>query len=56
MWGLPLFDMKVPESVMFEINACRAAKPGQYVKCVAFDNTRGTESAVLSFLVQRPIF
>ena len=56
MWGLPLFDMKDPAAVLFEINMCKKAKPNFYVKCVAFDNTRGTESAVLSFIVQRPAY
>merc|ERR1719478_185971 len=40
MWGLPLFDMKDPAAVLFEINMCKKAKPNFYVKCVAFDNTR----------------
>jgi ribulose-bisphosphate carboxylase small chain len=54
MWGLPLFDIKDIAAVMFEINACRKAKPNFYVKVTAFDNTRGVESASLSFIVNRP--
>ena len=33
---------------------CRKAKSNYYVKIAAFDNTRGTESCVLSFIAQRP--
>ena len=54
LWGLPLFDIKDPAAVMFEVNACRKAKPNCYVKVNGFDNTRGTESCCLSFIVQRP--
>lgn len=56
MWGLPLFDIKDPAAVLFEINMCRKAKPNYYVKVACFDNTRGTESCVLSFIVQRPAY
>jgi ribulose-bisphosphate carboxylase small chain len=54
LWGLPLFDIQDPAAVMFELSACRRAKPNMYVKLTAFDNTRGVESSVLSFIVQRP--
>jgi len=56
MWGLPLFDLNDPAAVLFEINMCRKAKPNYYVKVACFDNTRGTESCVLSFIVQRPAY
>ena len=54
LWGLPLFGIKDPAAVMFEVNACRKAKPNCYVKVNGFDNSRGTESCCLSFIVQRP--
>jgi len=54
MWGLPLFDIKDPASVIYELNACRRAHPSKYVKINGFDNTRGVESCRLSFIVQRP--
>jgi len=54
MWGLPLFHIKDPAAILFEINMCRKAKSNYYVKIAAFDNTRGTESCVLSFIAQRP--
>jgi ribulose-bisphosphate carboxylase small chain len=56
MWGLPLFDIKDPAAVLFEINMARKAKPNYYVKVSCFDNTRGVESCVLSFIVQRPAY
>lgn len=56
MWGLPLFDIKDPGAILFEINMCRKAKPNYYIKVACFDNTRGTESCVLSFIVQRPAY
>lgn len=56
LWGLPLFDMPDPSSILYEINACRKAHPNMYVKINAFNNERGVESTALSFLVQRPSF
>jgi ribulose-bisphosphate carboxylase small chain len=56
MWGLPLFDIKDPAAVLFELNMCKKAKPNYYVKLACFDNTRGIESCVLSFIVQRPAY
>jgi ribulose-bisphosphate carboxylase small chain len=54
MWGLPLFGIKDAAAIMFELNACRKAKPSHYVKMQAFDNTRCVESCSMSFIVQRP--
>ena len=56
MWGLPLFDLKDPAAVLFEINMALKAKPNYYVKCACFYNTRGVESCCLSFIVQRPAY
>jgi len=56
MWGLPLFDIKDPAAILFEINMARKAKPNYYIKVACFDNTRGVESCVLSFIVQRPAY
>jgi ribulose-bisphosphate carboxylase small chain len=54
MWGLPLFGIKDAAAIMFEINAARKAKPTNYVKIMAFDNSRCVESCSLSFIIQRP--
>nr|YP_009346886.1 ribulose-1,5-bisphosphate carboxylase/oxygenase small subunit [Gracilaria firma]APR74421.1 ribulose-1,5-bisphosphate carboxylase/oxygenase small subunit [Gracilaria firma] len=56
LWGLPLFDIKDPATVLFEINSCRKQHPNLYIKLNAFDNTRGTESCVLSFIINRPAY
>jgi len=56
MWGLPLFDIKDPAAILFEVNMARKAKPNYYVKMCAFDNTRGVESCSLSFIIQRPAY
>ncbi len=54
MWGLPMFDAKEPEAIMEEVNTCRKAHPNCYIKLNAFDSTRGRESVMLSFIVNRP--
>jgi ribulose-bisphosphate carboxylase small chain len=54
MWGLPMFHIKDGAAVVYEVNACRKACRGHYIKVNAFDNTRGVESIVMSFIVQRP--
>ena len=56
MWGLPLFDVKDEEVILLEVNRCRENRPNSYIRLVAFDNSRGAESAVLSFIVNRPKF
>lgn len=54
MWGLPMFDLRDAAGVYGEVEACRAAHPGLYVRVNAFDSTRGWETIRLSFIVQRP--
>jgi len=56
MWGLPLFDIKDPAAILFEINMARKAKPNFYIKVCCFDNSRTVESCVLSYIVQRPAY
>lgn len=54
MWGLPMFDLKDPAAIMYEVNECRKAYPNHYVRVTAFDSTRGWETSRLSFIVNRP--
>jgi len=54
LWGLPLFDIKDPAAVMYELAECRRTNPQGYIKMNAFDAAIGTESCVMSFIVQRP--
>nr|YP_009332954.1 ribulose-1,5-bisphosphate carboxylase/oxygenase small subunit [Membranoptera tenuis]AKL79210.1 ribulose-1,5-bisphosphate carboxylase/oxygenase small subunit [Membranoptera tenuis] len=56
LWGLPLFDLKDSATIMTELSSCRKQNSTKYIKINAFDNTRGVESCVLSFLVNRPSF
>ena len=43
MWGLPLFDIPDVATVMYELNECRKAHPGIYIK-------------ICAFMIQRPSF
>jgi len=39
---------------MFEVQECRKSVTNGYIKVQAFDATRGVESCVCSFIIQRP--
>ncbi|MCK6403288.1 MAG: ribulose bisphosphate carboxylase small subunit [Sphaerotilus natans subsp. sulfidivorans] len=54
MHGLPMFDLQDAAGVMAELQQCRAAFPGHYIRMMAFDSTRGVESITMSFIVHRP--
>lgn len=54
MWGLPMFELKDPAGVLYEVEQCRKAFPSCYVRLSAFDSTPGWESLRLSFIVHRP--
>ena len=54
MYGMPMFDMKDPAGVLLEINECRKTFPNHYIRVMASDSTRGTESAKMSYIVNRP--
>ncbi len=54
MWGLPMFDVDDPATVMYELNECRKAYPNCYIRLSAYDNSKGWESLRLSFIVHRP--
>ena len=54
LWGLPLFDIKDPASVMFELQEARKACAAGYIRINAFDASYGVESCVMSFIVNRP--
>lgn len=54
MFGPPMFDLKDAAGVVFEVNECRKAHSGHYIKVNAFDSTRGFETTRLSFIVGRP--
>jgi ribulose-bisphosphate carboxylase small chain len=54
MWGIPMFDLKDPAGIVFEINECRKQHPNKYIKLVAFDRRKGFESVLMFFIVNRP--
>jgi ribulose-bisphosphate carboxylase small chain len=54
MYGLPMFDLRDAAGVLEEVRDCRKTFPSHYVRLVAFDATRGIETIVMSFIVNRP--
>ncbi len=54
MFGMPMFDLQDAAGVMMELKGCRKAFPHHYIRMMAFDSTRGVESIVMSFIVNRP--
>jgi ribulose-bisphosphate carboxylase small chain len=54
MWGTPMFDLKDPAGVMYELNECRKVFGDRYIRLTAFDASHGWESVRLSFIVNRP--
>ena len=54
MWGHPMFDLRDAKGVMMELDECRKANPDTYIRIQAFDNTRGFETVMMSFIVSRP--
>lgn len=54
MFGMPMFDVHDSATIVGEVDRCRGEFPHHYIRVTAFDATRGTESVVLSFIVNRP--
>ena len=54
MFGNPMFDISDAAAILMEVNTCRKTFPNHYIRLTAFDSTHGTESVVLSFIVNRP--
>ena len=55
MWGQPMFDLKDPAAVMYELAECRKVHGGRaYIRVSAFDASPGWESLRLSFITDRP--
>jgi ribulose-bisphosphate carboxylase small chain len=53
MFGNPMFDIHDAAGVMLELRSCRKTFPDHYIRLTAFDSTHGTESVVMSFIVNR---
>jgi ribulose-bisphosphate carboxylase small chain len=54
MYGMPMFDLQDAAGVVQEMRECRQAFPQHYIRLMAFDATRGVETIVMSFIVNRP--
>lgn len=54
MYGLPMFDLKDAAGVMQEVRECIKTFPNHYIRLMAFDSTRGIETIVMSFIINRP--
>ncbi|QAZ38592.1 ribulose bisphosphate carboxylase small subunit [Methylibium sp. Pch-M] len=54
MFGNPMFDVQDAAGVMLEVKSCRKTFPNHYIRLTAFDSSHGTESVVLSFIINRP--
>ena len=54
MFGMPMFDLHDAAGVLAELKSCRDTFPQHYIRLMAFDSTRNTESIVMSFIVNRP--
>jgi len=54
MWGMPMFDMKDASAVMTQVSECRQALPDHYIKINGFDSSKGRQTTMLSFIMNRP--
>jgi ribulose-bisphosphate carboxylase small chain len=54
MFGMPMFDLRDAAGVLLELKNCRKTFPQHYIRLMAFDSTRGIETIVMSFIVNRP--
>jgi ribulose-bisphosphate carboxylase small chain len=54
MWSLPMFDVTDPLVALTAVNECRKAFPNHYVKVNGFDSSKGRQTTMLSFIVNRP--
>lgn len=52
LWKLPQFDISGPDAVLAELEECRSANPGAYIKVNGYDPVR--QGQVVSFVVYRP--
>lgn len=55
MWNLPMFDVTHPAAVIAAVNECRKKFPNHYIKVNGFDSSKGRQTTMLSFIVNRPI-
>jgi ribulose-bisphosphate carboxylase small chain len=49
-----MFDLKDPKGAMMDLDECRKAHGDSYIRINAFDSSRGFETVMMSFIVNRP--
>jgi ribulose-bisphosphate carboxylase small chain len=54
MFGASMFDLHDAAAIMRELEKCRIAYRGHYIRLTAFDSSHGVESLALAFIVDRP--
>lgn len=54
MWALPMFDIKDPAAIMYELNECRKVFANHYIRISGYDRSYGRATTALSFIVNRP--
>lgn len=54
MWGMPMFDLKDTAAIMTKIAECRRELPDAYIRVNGFDSSKGRQTTMLSFIVNRP--
>lgn len=54
MWNLPMFDLTDPALAMAAVDECRKDFPNHYIKLNGFDSSKGRQTTMLSFIVNRP--
>ena len=54
MWGHPMVALKDPKGAMMELDDCRKAHGDSYIRINALDSSRGFETVMMRFIVNRP--
>jgi ribulose-bisphosphate carboxylase small chain len=49
-----MFELQDPNGAMERLEECRKTFPQHYIKLNGYDRTKGKQTTMLSFIVQRP--
>lgn len=52
MWKLPMFGCMDPAQVLLEVEECKKAYPGYFIRIIGFDNKRQVQC--ISFIAYKP--
>jgi ribulose-bisphosphate carboxylase small chain len=53
MYGMPMFDLTDAAGVMLELQGCRQAFPGHYIRLMAFDSIVNRPAQEPGFMLER---